>query len=424
MHAVNHPPQEVSAKASSPSAVLSWFLPGEPHAARGPFARWPRATDGLLTLAVFAVSLVTVAASARKDGEDITFAAIGGHPAGAVALLGAAAGALLWRRHRPVAVSAFQMVVLIGWSISGYGDGQEVALVVALYAVGRYTDDQRTGLAAVGAAIGVSIVATLIDSHQRVDVFPAVVLSWLPWYLGRRVRNRGDYLALLQERTERLEADQQAQARKAVADERSRIARELHDVVAHQVSMMTVQAGAARTIAREDVDAAVAAMGDVETAGRQALGELRHLLGVLRPNQPEEPSLGPQPSLADVPALAEELTHIGAQVSLCVVSLPAHTSAAVELSAYRIVQESLTNVIKHAGPRPHVAICIGLDDIGLVIEVTNTISSAAPGLPTSGFGISGMRERAILLGGTLVAGAQPPNQFRVEAHLPLGPERS
>ena len=119
---------------------------------------------------------------------------------------------------------------------------------------------------------------------------------------------------LLRERAERLEAEQQARARRAVADERSRIARELHDVVAHRVSMMTVQAGAAKTIARHDLDAAIDAMGDVESAGRRALGELRHLLGVLRPDPADPEQLGPQLGLADIPALADQLTQTGADV--------------------------------------------------------------------------------------------------------------
>lgn len=242
--------------------------------------------------------------------------------------------------------------------------------------------------------------------------------------MGHRIRNRGDYLALLQERTERLEADQHARARQAVAEERSRIARELHDVVAHEVSMMTVQAGAAKTIARVDIDAAVDALGDVERAGRQALVELRHLLGVLRLDIPTSDDLGPQPGLVDIPSLADELTRTGADVSLTIAPLPAGLSAAVNLSTYRIVQESVTNIIRHAGPSPAAQLTIGLDDFGLVIDITNTTTrTTAPGLPASGYGIAGMRERATLLGGTLTAAPQPPNRFCVTAHIPLELER-
>ena len=372
---------------------------------------------------MFAGSLVTVTVSALDDGEGFTIDSIGDRPSGAIAMLAVAATALLWRRRRPIAVTAFVTAIMIGWAIAGYGDGQDLAIILAVYAVGRYTTDHRQSLATITTVMAVSLLDTIIDSNQRIDIAPAIVLAWLPWYLGHRIRNRGDYLALLQERAERLETDQHARASKAVADERSRIARELHDVVAHQVSMMTVQAGAAKTIARHDLDAAVDAMGDVERAGRQALGELRHLLGVLRPDIPDSDDLGPQPGLADIPALADQLTHTGADVSLTMASLPAGLSAAVNLSAYRIVQESLTNIIKHAGPNPIVRLTIGLDDSGLVIDITNTTAAATPGLPASGYGVAGMRERATLLGGTLTAEPRPPRHFCVNAHIPLELER-
>ncbi len=187
--------------------------------------------------------------------------------------------------------------------------------------------------------------------------------------------------------------------------------------------MMTVQAGAARTVIHDDLDAAAEAIGDVERAGRQALGELRHLLGVLRPDA-EGDDLGPQPGLADIPALVEELRNTGAEVTLAMAPLPAGLSVAVELSLYRIVQESFTNIIKHAGPHPAVSLAIGLDGDDLVLEVTNTVAvAAAPGLPASGYGIPGMRERATLLGGTLDAGPLRPGRFRLEARIPIEPGR-
>ena len=217
-----------------------------------------------------------------------------------------------------------------------------------------------------------------------------------------------------------LEADQYAEAREAVARERSRIARELHDVVAHQVSMMTVQAGAAKTVARDDADAAIDAKGDVEHAGRQALGELRHLLGVLQPDTADGRDLGPQPGLADIATLADQLAHAGAEVSLDIGRVTGRRSAAVDLSVYRIVQESLTNVIKHAGTDPVVDNKVDVDDVGLTTDVTNSVASTArPDLPASGFGIAGMRERAALLGGTLTAERESPDRFHVHARIPL-----
>ncbi len=412
--------------AASASGLLrslaAWFDPGEPHPFRGPFTRWPRATDGALSLAVFAASVITVTASAIGDNQDFTLASIGDQPAGAIVLLALAAGVLWWRRSRPIGVTTIVLAFMIAWALAGYGDGQELALVVAGYSVGRYTTNHDRSLATVVAIAAVSIIGSVADSSQRVDIVPALILTALPWYIGRLIRNRGDYLTLLQERAIRLEAEQHARARQAVADERSRIARELHDVVAHQVSMMTVQAGAAKTVARDDLDAAVEAMGDVERAGRQALGELRHLLGVLRPDSADPDHLGPQPGLSDIPALVNELTRTGAGVALSFTDLPDHTSAAVDLSAYRIVQESLTNIIKHAGPNPTVEIAVALDDNTLVIDITNTTGAITPSLPASGYGIAGMRERATLLGGTLTAAPQPPDHYRVYARLPLESE--
>jgi signal transduction histidine kinase len=408
------------------AALVERFDPSEPHATSGPFSRWPRATDGTLAVIVFLASLVFVAVSRLDDGGTFELASIGDLQAGALVLLAAGAAALWWRRARSLAVTALVLAVMLVWAVAGYGDGHDVMLGVAVYSVGRYGADHRNSLAAVVAAFSLSLLGSIIDSNQRIDVLPAILLTALPWYVGRRVRNRGDYLTLLQERAERLEAEQLAREREAVAAERSRIARELHDVVAHQVSMMTVQAGAAKTIARDDLDSAVEAMGDVERAGRSALGELRHLLGVLRHDAADPDHLGPPHGLDNIPALLDRVAQTGAEVTLTRVGLPDHVSMALDLSAYRIVQESVTNIVKHAGAEPTVDVSLTIDNGALVIDITNTIETTAPtadpGLPPSGFGIAGMRERATVLGGTLAAGPQAPDRYRVRARLPLEPD--
>lgn len=411
-------------------ALLRWFDPREPFTYRGPFLRWPHISDGVLAVVVFALSLVAVTVSALDDGEDYSINVIGDIPAGAVTLLAAAAVALLVRRRSPIGAATVVMAMMLTWAIAGYGDGQDLALFVALYAVGRYVPEPRRAIAILIAAVAVSTVGTIIDASQRVDVAPAILLIALPWYVGIRMRNRGEYFTLLQERAERLEADQEAQARKAVADERSRIARELHDVVAHQVSMMTVQAGAAKTIAVEDPEAAILAMADVEHAGREALGDLRHLLGVLRADTSDPDHLGPQPGLADIPDLVGHLTQTGADVTSSLGEVSGDLAASVDLSAFRIVQESFTNIIKHAGPNPTVEITTSLDGSRLSIEITNSTGStenadsAAPGPAPSGYGIAGMRERVALLGGDFAVGPQPPDRFQVRARLPIKPEKT
>jgi signal transduction histidine kinase len=207
------------------------------------------------------------------------------------------------------------------------------------------------------------------------------------------------------------------------------------------VSLMTVQAGAAKAVAAEDPEGALRAMGAVEEAGRQALDELRHLLGVLRP-ETDLDGLGPQPGLADLHRLVDQIRGAGLDVSLATDGVSAELPARVDLFAYRIVQEALTNVLKHAGPGAHTEVRLGTDRSGIVIEVLDDGQgseppSAATGpfrpaespvgdrqLRRSGHGIVGMRERALLLGGTLDARPRPGGGFQVVAHLPTGGERA
>jgi signal transduction histidine kinase len=205
-----------------------------------------------------------------------------------------------------------------------------------------------------------------------------------------------------------------------VTEERTRIARELHDVVAHRVSLMTVQAGAAKTVAADDPEGALQAMEAVEDAGRQALVELRHLLGVLRP-EAEVDGLGPQPGLGDVPRLVDEFREAGMDVSLTMNGAQTDLPVSVDLSAYRIVQEALTNVLKHAGTGASAEVHLSSDNHGVAIEVLDN-GHGATILPGSGHGIVGMRERALLSGGSLDAGPRPGGGFQVVAQLPIEDE--
>ncbi len=184
---------------------------------------------------------------------------------------------------------------------------------------------------------------------------------------------------------------------------------------------MTVQAGAAKTVLADDPEGAFQAMKAVEETGRQALDELRHLLGVLRP-EAETDGLRPQPGLSDLPLLVDEFNQAGLSVSLTMEGTEIGLPARVELSAFRIVQEALTNVLKHAGPSARAKVLTSVDNAGVTIEVIDE----GPGftiLAGSGHGIDGMRERAALLGGTLDAGPRSGGGFQVVAHLPIGEER-
>jgi signal transduction histidine kinase len=391
-------------------------LGNAPRGFQSPFARWPRAADAVLAIAVFLAAVFLV----DGPGDSIVIRPIGDVPITALLAYAVASAALYWRRHAPLAVLG---VALVAWAVtlgSDYSDLGGVA-IIALYSVGRYATDSRWGHVGVAAAIAEVSVDLLNDPAPWGEAVFGGVVMFVAWYVGRRLRLR-------QERAAQLRREQAAEARRIVIEERTRIARELHDVVAHRVSLMTVQAGAAKAVATEDLEGALRAMGAVEEAGRQALDELRHLLGVLRPESDLD-GLGPQPGLADLPRLFEQTRGAGLDVSLATDGVSAELPARVDLFAYRIVQEALTNVLKHAGPGAHTEVRLGTDRSGIVIEILDDGRGATvpPGPEVDdagarGHGIVGMRERALLLGGTLDARPRPGGGFRVVAHLPTGGE--
>ena len=373
---------------------------------RGPFERWPNLLDFLIALLSFGLTLSLWGGLALD-----TLTEVG-------ALLCAFVGnfALLWRRSHPLQVHATVLVTATAVLLIPGPDGI-VALAFSLYSLGRYTADPRASL--LGMLVALVFVCTdlFLPGTPNVGSVTAASGVMLLWYVGRRDRFRGEYLRLLEERAEQLERAQTVEAERAVAEERTLIARELHDIVAHQVSLMTVQAGAAKTVAVSDPAAATQAMAAVEKSGRQALAEMRHLLDVLRPDKADD-ELGPQPGVADLPRLVDEVREAGLVVSLAMEGPLGDLPARVSLAIYRIVQESLTNVLKHAGPHPRVDIELraGDDRIELGVRDDGLGSSAVSG---GGHGIAGMRERAELLGGTLSANADRNGGFEVRASLPL-----
>ena len=388
-------------------------LGNTPRPLRGPFTRWPRAADAVLATVVF---LATVFLSSEGPNDDLVVRALSDVPIAAFFFFAAGSAPLYWRRPRPLVVLGLTLAAsALSW---GFGPTYEYfGLPFALYSVGRYTTNDRWSYASVSVAIAVAAISDLVDEGPLTDIGSSFFFLFLVWYIGRRIRIRGDYMSLLQGRAAQLEREHAAEARRAVAEERTRIARELHDVVAHRVSVMTVQAGAAKTVAANDPAGALRAMEAVEQAGRQALGELRHLLGVLRPRADVD-ELGPQPGIADVPRLVDQFREAGVDVSLTMDGAQTDLPARVDLSTYRIVQEALTNVLKHAGPNAHTEVRLSNDNQAVAIEVLDT-GHGATTLPGSGHGIVGMRERAQLLGGSLDAGPRPGGGFLVVAHLPI-----
>ncbi len=383
---------------------------------RGPFSRWPRTADTVLAIVVFVWSVFV---SDENPNQDLAIRAVSDLPVAAIFVFAVASGALYWRRYRPLVVLAVDLAALAVLTGLGYPNSLW-AMPFALYSAGRYATDDRWNYIAVGGAVALAGIGELIDAAPAWEIGFGLLVVFLVWYTGRRIRIRGDYLRLLHERAEQLEREQAAEAERAVAEERTRIARELHDVVAHRVSLMTVQAGAAKTVAADDPEGALQAMQAVEKAGRQALDELRHLMGVLRP-EAEVDGLGPQPGLADIPRLVEQLVEAGLEVSLTMDSVQTDLPARVDLSTYRIVQEALTNVLKHAGPSARTEVRLNSDNHGVAIEVRDS-GHGGTILPGSGHGIAGMRERAHLLGGSLDAGPRPGGGFQVVAHLPTDKE--
>ncbi len=375
----------------------------------GPFARWPRVTDIILAVAAFTMSL-----SMWFD-----LRALHATPIGAYILFAVGSGALLWRRTEPVVAHGVILATSVVSMALAYS-GPLFAIVFSLYSLGRYAGNDRWGYLGLAATVSLVGVRAFIITEPAAEGFLALLMAFLIWYFGRRIRTRGEYLRLLQERAAHLEREQAAEADKAVAEERTRIARELHDIVAHQVSLMTVQAGAAKTVVAEDPLAATQAMASVEKAGRQALNELRHLLSVLRPES-DVGGLGPQPGLADIPRLVEELKKTGLEVSLTMDTLETELPARVDLSIYRIVQEALTNVLKHAGPEARAEVSVRSDGHGIAIEVLDD-GHGSTHLPGSGHGIAGMRERVQLLGGSFKATPLPGGGFQIIAHLPMSEE--
>jgi signal transduction histidine kinase len=336
----------------------------------------------------------------------------------------ALAAPLAARRRYPLLVLAVTAVHFpFYWAV---GQVNEIAswlvLGVAVYSAAVYGDRRRAHWAVVTAAllvIGIAVLPGLVAGGRPVELAAVALFDAMPfvlgWSLGTTMRTLREYRAELEERNRQLDREREANARRAVLEERVRIARELHDVVAHHVSVMGVQAGVARRLFDRDPREAVAAIGSVETAGRQAIADLQQLVGVLRREEGDD--LAPQPSLRRLPELVEQMRQAGLPVQLTTSGRPRPLPAGVELSAYRIIQEALTNTLKHAGPA-RAAVAIRYDDGAVELEVLDDGRGPPPGRPEAGGkGLVGMRERVSLYGGRLDAGARPGGGFRVHALL-------
>jgi signal transduction histidine kinase len=270
-------------------------------------------------------------------------------------------------------------------------------------------------------------LATAVGAAADLSPWKGFELSWLtsiattvvfPVVVGLYVNARRHLLAELVERARRLERERNLVDARARAEERTRIAREMHDVVAHRVSLMVLQSGALELAVGHSPEKAAQAAETIRTTGRQALEELRHIVGVLRGDEEAVP-LAPQPTLADLDTLIEDWKQAGAQIELRVAGQHRPLPAGVERTAYRLVQEALTNARKHAaGAGARVE--LDYRPRGLKVSVTNarSVGSRLPDLPSGGHGLAGLRERVALAGGMLEAGPTAEGGFRVAAQLP------
>ncbi|HEY3205727.1 MAG TPA: sensor histidine kinase [Gaiellaceae bacterium] len=299
-----------------------------------------------------------------------------------------------------------------------------VAVVLAFWVAGTIPDRGRAvAVGIAGALLSAVVVAENPGPVTATDVVFVAIVSALPFLAGMLLRSRERHADELRRRASDLERDREERARVAIEEERARIARELHDVVGHAVGVMTVQAGAARLLVDRDPERAWQSMLAVEEAGRQALAEMRRMLAVLRADgKPNE--FGPQPGLADLEQLVMQVRDAGLPVEITVEGEPSRLPPGLDLAAYRIVQEALTNVRKHAGDA-RTLVHLRYERDGLDLAVENEGALLRGGAESeSGHGLIGMRERAGLYGGELTAGPRPEGGFAVRVHLPVATDAS
>jgi signal transduction histidine kinase len=331
-------------------------------------------------------------------------------------------GALVVRRRWPIGVYAVVVfAALVQWAANIPVRFQDVTILIALYTVAAYGRSRRATLVAGAVTVGGALLAVVRwhGPHLIGEMIVPTAITFVALALGDDRRTRRAYLAALEERAERLERERGALAAVAASTERARIARELHDVVAHSLSVMVAQSdGAAYTI-DGDPQRARRAMETVAETGRDALAEMRRLLGVLRPTQ-SSGDLLPQPGIGAIPELVDRVRGAGLPIELSIHGRPSLLPAGMELAAYRIVQEALTNTLKHSGPGATASIALRYCDDGLVVEVDDDGVGVPPaGEDSTGQGLVGMRERAAMYGGTLRAGPLPTGGFAVTARFPF-----
>jgi signal transduction histidine kinase len=332
---------------------------------------------------------------------------------------------LAFRRVRPVAVLAVTLVAGIVFN-AGFAESPTLPLgvVVALYTVAARCE--RTVSTRAALVTGITLpVPILVAADFQVDsaLLPLGITAGA-WIVGDNLRTRRAYLGELEAKTVRLEREQEERARRAVAREQARIARELHDVISHNVSVMVVQAAAGSDVFDAEPARARSALTSIEATGREALSELRRLLGVIRTDDDPDPALEPQPGLERLAALLEQVRAAGLPVELTVEGARSPLPPGLDLAAYRIVQEALTNTLKHAdASQAKVTLRYGAGELAVDV-LDDGRGAVANGTPAGGRGLAGMRERAALYEGSIHAGPRSGGGFAVSARFPMSDEES
>jgi signal transduction histidine kinase len=356
----------------------------------------------------------------------VTRAHAKGHLAVSLAMLPFATLPLLWRRRHPGIVLCVLLGPLAVSAVVGRSVPSNVGVLFGLYAAARYGGPRLWATSGVATAAASVTAFTLLLLTDRARISPhltaAVVFgAGAAWMLGEATRTRRAYLAQLEDRAARLEHERDEHARRAAERERIRIARELHDVVTHHVSVIAVQAAAAHSTSRSRHERALDALAVIERTARGTLGELRTLLGVLRAGDERgagRSPLRPRPSIDQLDELVARARGAGIGVDVEVRGERVPLDAVIDLCAYRVLQEALTNVIKHA-PGSDAAVVVAYEAGTLRIHVRDTGPGPGPANP-SGHGLIGMRERVELAGGTLRAGPGEHGGFVIDARLPIG----
>jgi signal transduction histidine kinase len=414
--------------------VISW--PSALWRASGPTphpSRWAWIADAILAVTLAAVTVEATRRGAGHTIVDVKVTPVGVIPrppfppvrdesvqTGQLVVAGLSGVPLAFRRRLPLA--AFCLVLLMTLLLHRHDyslqNGVEAATVatflsclIAAYSAAVHSPYRR--LTVVTLAVGGVLLAVQSSTNvPRLTPGFVAVIALLLLVLAVNT------MLSWQQRMRAMQAEHEAATRKAVDDERSRLARELHDVITHNVSMMVVQAGAARQVLDTAPDRARDALLAVEAGGRAAMGELRHTMGLLTGSD-DAFELAPQPGIDQLSALAERVSSTGVPVELTVTGAPATVPAGVDLAAYRVVQEAVTNAVKHAaGAHVHIAVDYAPEVIR--VEITDTGGSPTTSAGTgSGRGLIGLRERLAVYGGTLQAGIRPTGGYRVCAEIPI-----